>query len=386
MLSLTAFAVNYLWTAAASVWFLLLWEDDARRSRGAEAACMAAAFIIGSLQESFSLPLCAGMGLYLLMSRKQSIGSKLRLGIAYALGTLLTVCAPGNFARVGAGGGFSSIAAKSTALFGELIWSPVSVLLFIIVIWLILNRRGCTDWCRSRIVLLTAIVASVGLAVLTFTAVRQLFAPSLFSALLLGDLFLRCRWRRIILGKVAATIFGVAGLALIVGAYFVRERSVRAMSHAIEMVRNGHGVVWGDASANLYNLSPAWRLLLGRYDADPFAGTDLKFIADGYTKRGLSRRYSPTGSAKSISCVLPAPPHAVIAAASRALKRNDTILPASIDSRWATFSLPTSRGRVRIRSARGARPGFERFLSADSTYYIVPAAGAPYIIRDYPAK
>ena len=382
MLSLRAFAMNYLWTGAATVWLLLLWNENKRRGRAMEILCGVVAFIVGSLQESYSLPLCAGMGLYLILNRHEQLRPRLALAIPYALGTLLTVCAPGNFVRVGAGGGLGSIAAKSASLIGELLWSPISVLAIILIIWIIRDGKGCIRWMRCRIVLLVAIASSVALGILTFTAVRQLFAPALFSALLLGDLILHSRLRGIATTRAGAVACAAVSVVLVAGAFVLRQRSARTMNHAEEMVRSGQKVVWGDASENLYNLAPEWQLIFGRYDADPLAGTDLKFIADGYTKRGLSRRLSPTHSPKSISSVLPAPPSRIIKAAARGYKGGDTIVPGRIDTRWASFALPLSQARTHIRSARGGRPGFERFASGDSIYYIVPTAGSPYIIRN----
>lgn len=101
-----AYAVNYLWVSAIIVWFYIVWNGNCRignyllRSKLFIAIC---GFVIGSLQESFCIPIAFYFAVYFVIAfvKKQKI-SNLRLVfiISFYLGVFICVIAPGNFLRL----------------------------------------------------------------------------------------------------------------------------------------------------------------------------------------------------------------------------------------------------------------------------------------------
>ena len=98
-----AFAINYLWTSTALLYFLILYKSQFDENRNGslnlKAMLFVLSFVVGSLHEGFSLPLSGAVFFNLLINR-HSINSRL-LSMAFGLwlGTVFVVFAPGTIGR-----------------------------------------------------------------------------------------------------------------------------------------------------------------------------------------------------------------------------------------------------------------------------------------------
>jgi hypothetical protein len=232
------------------------------------------AFFVGSLQESFSLPLCAGLFVGALMKRVPW-----PVTCAFIMGTLAEVLAPGNMAHAAQGGGFTlnAISAKITALDSDLCMSIITPALVAAVIWLIARPRKSVAFFKENIVLTTAIVAALGLAMLTFTSPRQLTAPSLFTIVLLLKLLPSKKWL-----TVGSSVLVVAVL-VVMGVYKYKIYN-RYQTFADSVSRNDV-CAYPQGEAPYEGNAPFARAFI----PDPLCNRGLVAVGDKYTKNGLQR-------------------------------------------------------------------------------------------------
>lgn len=394
MLSLEAFAINYLWTAVATVAFMIWWRkaeegDNRHRHIGIfRLAGMAfVAMIIGSLQESFSIPVCAGMSIIGLTIKFRFGARRIALASGYLIGALIEIAAPGNWARVaGSGGLFHS----ASGMLLELAFSSVTLLALLIIVGIFISPRAIAKWCGNHLMLLMVVCVAVLLGGATFTAIRQLFAPCLFAGLLIGSLVLSGKERHLLDSRIATLSFWVTLIAMLGGGWMVREKVSEQYSQLIGQTRSGNGIIWADASENLYNKELSLKesgsvlKLLSRFNDDPMEGRDLKYLYDGYTKRGFSRLYSPSGKKGSVSTILPASPDSIMAAAHKALRKGDMLIPGKLDNKYAAFAMALVEGRTYGSpiDSHGHHVSFERFKSGDSTYFVVGRDAGPIKLLD----
>lgn len=99
-----AFSVNYLWSGVATLAFIILWQkvsqEDKNHTIITNIGLGIIGVIIGSLQESFSIPVAGAMFLYYCFNFKTFKGSVIWLICGYWLGALFLVAAPSNFVRL----------------------------------------------------------------------------------------------------------------------------------------------------------------------------------------------------------------------------------------------------------------------------------------------
>lgn len=383
MLSLKAFAINYLWTAAATVGLLLWWRNARQQdmcdhsANKSDVALMAfGAMLVGSLQESFSIPVCAGMFMEGCMERFRFGKRRWALAIGYCIGAVIEIAAPGNWIRVASSGGLFH---SCSGMLQELAVSSVTVLALLLILWVFISPGEMIGWCKAHMMLLTIICVAILLAGATFTAIRQLFAPSLFAGLLIGNILLSGRLGRFIRSRTAIAGMCVILVGMLGGGWAVRQKAARQYASLIEQASSGKGILWVDASDNLYNreyslpgcVSPM--LFLSRFNDDPMEGGDLKYLYDGYTKRGFSRLYSPGGAKEAVSTILPASPQSIMVASRKAVIKGDSVIPGALDNRYAAFAVVLVEGKAHGApvDSRGRHVSFERFKSGDSTYFVV---------------
>lgn len=397
MLSLVAFAVNYLWCGVANLLYLVMLRKWHGGHTGTTLAvrCLlfAAAMAAGSLQESYSLPVAGILLVLLCMRRLMLRGGEGALVAGYGCGAIVLLCAPGNYSHLAVGGGLTSagLANKIGSLGAELATSPLLMLALVIVIWAIADRHECGKFCHRHIIFLGAILIALLLAALSYTAVRQLFAPSLFCTCVFASLLDYNGLARGLVRRAADTKAFITACTLLlaytlVGAWHVRTDGANRMKSLLGNISAGKSIVYptrlsrpDDASAVLFP-----PMLFDRFKADPFADRDLKLIFDRYTRVGLSR-IEHSNRADAISAILPCPPGVIIAAAATSSRRGDTIVTSPLDRYFRCFVLPAdtsdaaARKITRLRTRDYGRPPFTRFRSADSTYYIVPATATTII-------
>lgn len=99
-----ACGVNYHWVGVANLFFLLLYEKLGKQQTSQSLLLNIGygvlGVIIGSLQESFSIPIAGAFFIYYCFNYKQFKGSIAWLICGYWLGSIAVVLAPGNFVRV----------------------------------------------------------------------------------------------------------------------------------------------------------------------------------------------------------------------------------------------------------------------------------------------
>lgn len=381
MLSLAAYAVNYLWTAAAILLFLLLWRDLGT-------ACSAIrkyltiffALFAALLQESYSIPVSAGLLVYWWIHRRDITESQVAAILCFWLGSIMVFFAPGNLSHAEQGGGFAvqALIDKNRALASDILFSSINLLALILVGLIITIPNRCGEFFRRNSLLLTAVLASLLLATVSYTAVRQLFAPSIFSAILLGRLLFSfgspnfSGFSRKMLAVGLYIIYG----GLMWGAYIIRQYPEFAMKDIISQAKAGETMII--VPENPHPESELFNTIFDRYNDDPTIDRELKLSFDKYSKQGLSRIYHPSHSNSAIHTILPASPTKIVEAA---LKADTTysdfkISTTPLSEYYNVAKFPTdSNGKMKYRFA-GSPEGNLRYekIRVDTTmYFVFPA-------------
>ena len=99
-----ACGVNYLWVGVANLYFLLVC-DKLNKGHYSQSFISNIGYgilgtIIGSLQESFSIPIAGVLFLYYCFNYRQFTGAIVWLVSGYWLGSIILIIAPGNFVRL----------------------------------------------------------------------------------------------------------------------------------------------------------------------------------------------------------------------------------------------------------------------------------------------
>lgn len=94
------FQINYIWVGTMNIGFLLIFFDDYKTKNFTLVWIAFYSLICGSLHEGYSLPISAGLGIYVIVNKFKLSLKKIILIIAYYIGTLVEAVAPGNFVRL----------------------------------------------------------------------------------------------------------------------------------------------------------------------------------------------------------------------------------------------------------------------------------------------
>lgn len=186
-----AFAVNYLWVATACIYYII-WLEKTISSAYIQAwwkniFLLFGAFICGSSQEGFTIPLSASVFIYSLINLKKLNSSSLCLIIGLWLGTALVVFAPGTLKR-----GNSVVADFDFMAFLHtkmqvLIYSKrfLAFLLLAVIVYLTKGRRYITTFMYDHALIIGIIVFNL-LFVIAFPRYNQRleFPLELMSVLL----------------------------------------------------------------------------------------------------------------------------------------------------------------------------------------------------------
>lgn len=314
LFTLVAYAINYLWTACAIVWLLVALRGvspalfgDTPASMPPDklrtAAIMTACTVVGSLQESFSIPVAVALFLSSVMHRLPW-----RYTLAFIAGTAVVVFAPGNLAHAAQGGGMAAgaLAHKAGALGRALMFSAIPF--------------AFLTWSRRNLPWIAAIAFALLFACFTFTSPRQLTCPTLLAlVLLLGWLYKalqRVRSPRTIKyvtgGTIAVTAAFLVLVAIVRMPVYIRWQSLLDSMNkntAIAWPQN-NGKCCGIAATDLTTPKNSIKSTLLRAIApDPLVNRGLVAIGDYYTIQGLSRlRQCTNPEAPKLTGILPATP------------------------------------------------------------------------------
>ncbi|MBR5332415.1 MAG: hypothetical protein IKV32_03850 [Muribaculaceae bacterium] len=369
MLSLVAFAINYMWTAVVYLTFLLMLKksttihaSDMHRWRYYIFGCIGA-IIVGSLQESYTLPISVALFIMAMFNLKKINALSITMIVSFFVGSAICVFAPGNWCHAAQGGGFTieSIMRKSEALLEGVSASAIVLLLILLVVLLLIKRKRAVSIIRDNAFYLIAIVVSLLLAVFTFTSVRQLFCPSIFSIIVLGRVI--TSWEQNRLFKVISTVVMACSLiAIFVAGFVLRKNTYEIHSKVMEQLGEKSKVIIADASNANYNSdSKIVRLLAEMYAPDPLANQSLHLLFDGYTKRGLSRMGWDNRKSNNIINAIPYPVK-VIAEYLDSLQYAQTI----VDPRGFEFKVVAIDDKYKLGRIEKTQDNYMPFQSSDS--------------------
>lgn len=387
MLSLVAFAVNYLWTGALTLVFLYLIEKQCRKKSNPRIfegiGWVVFSALTGSLQESFSLPVSGAIFVAIIARKLPHRGIPLMMSLGYWCGTLACVLAPGNLVRFtspdGAGG--IGMGERLLSLGKELAISIPSLLFLLLLLLVIFRNRVIRGFIKENFIFLWSAVFSLLMCSIVYSAERQLTGLCLFSMIMLGRLIKEFRLDRLLCKRWVGCTFLFLYSVIAVGVYAARIPGRYRMYQIEDCVREGKKTAYApyiDKYSEMKLLLIASELL-HRYTCDPTEGAALKIVGDGYTRRGLSRLYSPSKDKKAVTALLPVPPAEIMTVARRSqildsinIKAIQLTLPGCSDAQYVCFAVPRKQGRKFSFSLRDNHcPPYEHFLANDTLWYIL---------------
>lgn len=181
-----SWSVNYLWTAAATVWWLVLYEKICVEPKTFPIYRLVAisiiSIIVGSLQEAFSIGLCAALGIYHIITIKKLSWNKAIVICSYAIGTLIILASPANYRKAEGRIGGIQIDAVLDVL------STYVMIVFVVAVLLsfIMNRKMTLDFIKKHAVLFITIIFTLGFCIfVVYNGSRQFTIATIFCIILL---------------------------------------------------------------------------------------------------------------------------------------------------------------------------------------------------------
>lgn len=194
-----AMCINYLWTACAITYFMILFKSAVERNvnnnKKMKILYFLIALLIGSLQESFSLGISAALFFYYCFHIKKFKGTVFWIVIGFWLGTLIVTFAPGNFVRLNevnnAEGGFGL--SKLFSHFSEIIFNAklFVVLCFCMLVLFIKNKSKFVNFITENALYFLIILFCSLVSIIIFSGERQVTCIELFSFILIIKLLFR---------------------------------------------------------------------------------------------------------------------------------------------------------------------------------------------------
>lgn len=185
-------SVNYLWCSVANLFFLLchnkINDSEERFSKWYWLlGLFLLGLIIGSLSESFSIGISAGLFVYYIFHRNNLSRTTIFLLLGYFLGTAFVVLAPGNFSRV-EGRGMGSF---NIFVLYQLLTVPVNLAYLVaLVIMRFMNREQLKKHIINNMVLLLSVVFNAFFMMfVAYNGKHQQTAINVMCLILLSNLF-----------------------------------------------------------------------------------------------------------------------------------------------------------------------------------------------------
>lgn len=198
-----AMSINYLWSACAVVYFMILYNNVKKTSNEyhliKKLLLFFVALIVGSLQESFTIGISGAFFIYYCFHIKEFKKNIPWLVIGFWIGTCLVVLAPGNFVRMGGVVDNYSGIIKYVRHFGVAIYeSKIFLLLFILSFYTFFKYRNILyDYFRTNNIYCLAIVFNLLVCSVVYSGPRQLTSVELFSLILFAGLLYTIYYPRI---------------------------------------------------------------------------------------------------------------------------------------------------------------------------------------------
>lgn len=184
-------SVNYLWTSCAVIWFFYFLLKQEFSSKLCAISLVIYSFIVGSMQESFSIGISAILGIYVFVKWKDMKSIRKLMILGFILGALVCACAPSNFVRFASGQGgvysFTKVICQClrVGLSLRMFW-----LMLILVIGVILSSREKLKNISSEcwMIIGVCIVNILFAALVAMTGKHQLVSIELFSIIAIINL------------------------------------------------------------------------------------------------------------------------------------------------------------------------------------------------------
>lgn len=339
-LSLFSYSINYLWSGVAILGLLIAAKKSASASKTQFVAICVLSLVCGSLQESYSIPLCGAAIIDSALRFRQIHRRQKIVRLMFLIGTLVLVCAPGNIAHFMSGGALASasLSHKFFSMVHCLAFSSISILAAVLMAWGLTSWTSCKKFLFANRILLVAIAVAILFASFTFTASRQLFAPSIFSIILLSRIISLHSSKITRHSRALTWILGTIFLAMFVGIFILRRDIKQNYNLFLQRAKESKSVVLCcDASKSPYNSRPLLWKLLGSYAPDPLERSHFSLPFDGYSRRGLSRIIFGDDKQSTIVAILPYPKETLLNLSSiQKPDDNNEFEVKHIDSRYGT--------------------------------------------------
>ncbi len=318
-LSNIACGINYLWTSAIIIWLLVLFQhikaNTAKRPIWVNMLIFAAGLFSCALQESFSIPLAAGMFIYFCFNRQAFRGSMRYLFFGVALGTCLVSIAPANFIRAA-----NMHTSQSSVSFIKLLSLNTYRVLECLIIFeifilctivsLIKSKKKYVQFIKEHILLVAAnAVSFTFMMFVAFTGEQQASCIELFSLILLYSMFRTYHpsWY-ISKHRVVAWVCLLGFVITYSYAYTCRQNAASAYNELwTNAVNSKDGYAVGKDYINCY--------MEGNYFSRRFTRVEClaaKGITAAYDKKWISAIITNGQDTSLIRCVLPLSRHEII--------------------------------------------------------------------------
>lgn len=370
MLSLRAFTVNYMWTAAAIVWWFVGFRKVLEFGRSSYVAFVIISLLCGSLQESYSLPVSGALLLMLFAGGKQWRNSRtVWTTIMFWIGTAVCVFAPANFVRLSSG---SEQAASGLMRNIELtlectLHSPLIWLILFLLIVSISRQLSLRVFFKDNKPLFFALVLSLLMNLAVFNATRQFWPVSIFSLVLLLKA-IRLTFSGFKLINRGLCVIVPLTVIILSGSMFLRLRTYTLHQSLLSNIARNRASdnikVWVEGEECNYNKYSLMADALSAYSPEPFARRGLYCTFDPITGRGLSRLLCEKDGA--IKAVLPYPPQ-YFRNRFEGETSADTVCMKRLDAVYSVLRVPSDYkcGKLRVRSKKG-KAHYLKYVVADT--------------------
>ncbi len=210
-----SFAVNYLWTATAFIWYFIFLKKTIISNQNMSIIKLALLFftslILGTMHEGYTVPLCGTFFIYLMYNRKNIRRQEITMALGMAIGTAIVVFAPGTLSRASSNAdGIDMQGLLNMKL--DLLKYSKRLYLFLILLGLsfYLNRLVFHSYCKKHVLEIVFIVMDfLFVLVIPSYTQRTEFPLELLSSILFIGLFLNSiMWDRFC--KPLCCIFTIA--------------------------------------------------------------------------------------------------------------------------------------------------------------------------------
>lgn len=303
-----SFAVNYLWTSCAVIWWLYMYLSCKDTSFISNILLGVFSVLVGSMQESFSIGITGALLIFYSFNLRKLTGTRLYLVVGFILGSCIVVLAPANFARFMAEQG-SSIKPLEMCLKIVRVGLSLRAFWMVVLFWIVMcfykSRSEVVDFVKSHMIEVLACFINIMFAsLIAMNGKHQMVCVELFSVLILlviirdTPLFWKINRNGFV---ICLVLIGVLAYGPIYnvrkGFYSAHQELLKAAAESVD------GIVVAKEYEELCCKETSWLI-------ERFAKQEGYW---SYNKRGLSLLLSEGRNISHINSILPATPNEIVA-------------------------------------------------------------------------